>query len=115
MAIPRNKAVLATINEQGNSSMDDKTAYRQKLEARLDQWRAEIDKLQAKAEEAGADARIEYEKQVKDLRRKQEEAREMLGELDEAGEQAWKDLRSAIDKIWNDLGGAVNKAAERWG
>lgn len=42
--------------------MDEKSAYRQKLEARLDKWRAEIDELQAKASEASEDARLEYEK-----------------------------------------------------
>lgn len=95
--------------------MDDKSAYRQKLEARLDQWRAEIDKLQAKAAEASADARIEYEKQVEMLRGKQEEAREKLRELDDASDDAWKDLKGGIKKAWDDLGDAVQKATERFG
>ena len=57
MAIPRGKTVIATEKRQRrHPAMDEKSAYRQKLEARLDQWRAEIDKLQAKAAEASADA-----------------------------------------------------------
>lgn len=95
--------------------MDEKSVYREKLEARLDQWRAEIDKLKAKAAEAGADARKEYQDQVDALRGQQEEARERLKELDEATGDAWKNLKSRIEKVWDDLGDSVKKATERFG
>lgn len=95
--------------------MDEKSAYRQKLEARLDQWSTEIDKLQAKAVEASADARLKYEDQVKALRKQQDEAREKLSELDDASGEAWKDFRSGVEKAWDDLGDAVKKATERFG
>ena len=78
MAIPRGKTVIAT--EKGADPMDEKNVYRKKLEARLDQWRAEIDKLQSKAVEASADARLEYDKQIKELRSQQDEARQKLNE-----------------------------------
>src|SRR6056297_2046857 len=94
---------------------DEKDAYRQKLEARLDQWRAEIDKLQAKAAEAGADARVEYEKQVDELREKQDEAREKLKELDNASDDAWQDIKEGVEKAWESLGDAVKSARERFG
>jgi septal ring factor EnvC (AmiA/AmiB activator) len=114
MAIPRNKAVLATINEEGDSSMSDKSAYREKLEARLEQWRAEIDKLQAKAAEASADARKDYEDQVAELRKQQDEAREKLKELDEASDDAWEDIKDGVEKAWDKLGDAVKSARERF-
>ena len=94
--------------------MSDKSAYRQKLEARLDQWRAEIDKLQSKAEEAGADARIEYEDQLKRLQTRQDEARQKLKGLDDTSDDAWKDLKSGIEKAWDDLGSAVKNARKRF-
>ena len=95
--------------------MDEKSVYREKLEARLDQWRAEIDKLQAKAAEAGADARKEYQDQVDALRAQQEEARQKLKDLDEATGDAWKNLKSGIEKAWDDLGDSVKNATERFG
>ena len=94
--------------------MDDKSAYRQKLEARLDQWRADIDKLEAKAAEAQADARIEYKKQIEALRGKQKEARAKLDELDKASGEAWKDLKSGLETAWDDLGRAVKSAVDRF-
>lgn len=94
---------------------DEKDAYRQKLEARLDQWRAEIDKLQAKAVEVSADTRIQYAEQMEKLESQQAEARRRLEELDDASGEAWKDLTSGIEKAWNDLGEAVKRARERIG
>ncbi|MCU0984157.1 MAG: coiled coil domain-containing protein [Acetobacteraceae bacterium] len=94
--------------------MDDKSAYRQKLEARLEQWRAEIDMLEAKAREAGADARILYEKQVEEWRGKQQEARRRLDELDKASGEAWKDLKSGLEAAWAELGRTAKKVAERF-
>lgn len=94
--------------------MDDKSAYQQKLEARLDQWRADIDKLEAKAAEAGADARLKYQNEVKALRAKQDEARKKLEELGEAQGAAWKDLKSGVETAWDNLGKAVRNAADRF-
>jgi len=44
--------------------MSLKDAYVQKLQAKSDEWHAEIDKLKAKADSAKADAKIEYYKQI---------------------------------------------------
>jgi chromosome segregation ATPase len=49
---------------------DKKDTYIQKLKAKLDEWNATIDKLQAKADQAEAESKIEYEKQLADLRTK---------------------------------------------
>ncbi|MBJ3762531.1 coiled coil domain-containing protein [Maribius pontilimi] len=95
--------------------MDEKNAYRRKLEARLDQWRAEIDKLQNKAAEASADARQEYDEQVRNLREQQQDARAKLMELDDASGEAWKDLKKGVERAWDDLGAAVKKARKRFG
>ncbi len=40
--------------------MSDKKAYEEKQRAKLAEWRAEIDKLKAKAEQANAEMKIEY-------------------------------------------------------
>lgn len=95
--------------------MDEKTAYRRKLEARLDQWQAEIDKLRARAVEAGADASIEYQKQVEKLRGQQDAARERLKEIDAASGEAWRDLKAGAEKAWDDLESAISQARKRFG
>ncbi len=76
----------------------NKEAYQQKLQAKLDEWSAEIDKLKAKADGASADAKIELDKQLAKLRPLQEAAAQKLAELKKAGDDAWQDIQQAADK-----------------
>jgi len=62
----------------------------------LDEWKAEIDKMKAKADKVDADAQLEYYKQVEDLHLKYEATQEKLEELKEAGEDAWEDLKAGL-------------------
>ena len=95
--------------------MSTKQAYEQKLQARLDAWAADIAKLEAKASEAQADARIEYQKQVRELKSRQEEARSKLAEYQRAGEQAGADLKAGVEGALDALGGALKSASSRFG
>ena len=61
--------------------MIDRDAYVEKVKANIDQWNAEIDKLQANAREAQADAKIQYEKQLADMRKQRDEALEKMKEV----------------------------------
>lgn len=94
--------------------MSMKEAYEKKLQAQLDEWNAEIDKLKAKADSAEADAQLEYYKQIEDLREQQLAARAKLSELRQSGEDAWEDLKAGIDSAWKSLGDAVRSAASRF-
>tara|TARA_R110002012_G_scaffold108849_2_gene251812 strand:- start:13868 stop:14212 length:345 start_codon:yes stop_codon:yes gene_type:complete len=113
MAIPRSKVI--SDNKSGDGQMDDKSAYAEKFQARLDQWRAEIDKFQAKAKEASADTKLKYQREVDELRAKQKDAEMKLDELGEAQGKAWEDVKSGVESAWDDLGKAVRRAADRFG
>ena len=94
--------------------MGMKEAYQQKLEAQLDEWTADINKMKAKADKADADAQLEYYKQIEELRSKQETAQEKLEELKEAGEGAWEDLKTGVELAWSSLGEALKSASSRF-
>lgn len=94
--------------------MSMKEAYEQKIEAQLDEWKAEIEKMKAQARNADAEAQLEYYKQIEELRMKQETAREKLGELKQAGEDAWEDMKSGIELAWDSLGEAMKSARSRF-
>jgi len=94
--------------------MSVKEAYEQKLQARLDEWKAEIDKLKAKADGGEADARLRYEKEIDNLQKKQAEAREKLEELRKAGDDAWEDLKAGMENVWSSLEDAIGKATARF-
>lgn len=83
--------------------MDTKSAYKEKLEAHLKEWGAEINLLAAKAERAGADAKLKYAQDLDKLRNKQSQAGEKLKELEAASGDAWEVVKDTADKLWDDL------------
>lgn len=94
--------------------MSMKEAYEKKLQAQLDEWSAEIDKLKAKADGAEGDAQLEYYKHVEELRSMQEAANDKLSELKDAGDDGWEDLKAGLDSAWHSLGNALRSAASRF-
>ncbi len=89
---------------------EQRDAYIQKLKAKLDEWNAEISILAAKAEQAGAEAKIEYHRQLDDLRAKRRELEGKISELQEAGESAWEDLKQGLENSWEILKISFTKA-----
>ncbi|MCE2594391.1 coiled coil domain-containing protein [Motilimonas cestriensis] len=94
--------------------MSMKEAYQKKLQAQLDEWSAEIDKLKAKADHAEGDAQLEYYKEIEELRSMQETATKKLTELKDAGDDAWEDLKAGIDSAWDSLSNAMKSAGSRF-
>lgn len=83
--------------------MDNKELYQQKLQAQLDEWTAEIDKLKAKASGASADAQLQLNNEIEMLQTRIDEAKSKLGELAEAGEDAWESVKGSTETIWNSI------------
>ena len=91
-----------------------KEAYRDKMQAELDQYRARIDMLRAKAAESSADARIEYERQLDGLEERRQQMQARLDELGRTSGAAFDDMKKGIASAWHDLGQAVDQAAARF-
>lgn len=89
-------------------------AYIDKIQARLNEWDAEIEKLTAQADEAGADAKIRYEKQVDDLKKRQKEAQLKLDDMRKAGEDAWDDMKAGVEDAWKSLEKGIKDATSRF-
>ena len=89
---------------------EKRDAYVQKLKAKMDEWNAEIDKLAAKADQADAEAKIEYHKQLEDLRAKRKDLEDKIAELQQAGDGAWEDLKQGLENSWDILKTSFSKA-----
>lgn len=91
-----------------------RNAYRRKLAAQLKEWDAQINLLEAKVENAGADARIKGAEEFDSLRAVQRAASAKLKELERAGSEAWEQLKGTADTIWADLKAGVADAQARF-
>lgn len=94
--------------------MDTKKAYQERAEAQLKALEARIELMEARAEKAKAEAKVEYGRQLEDLRQKREEAEERLEGLKVAGTEAWRELMTGVDEAMTVLEAAVNSAAARF-
>jgi hypothetical protein len=93
---------------------DKRKAYEEKLDAQLKEWSAQIALLKAKADNAKADAKIEYHKTIDALQRKQNEAKTKLQELKTAGDEAWEELKAGAEKAWAEVKTAFHHASSRF-
>ena len=94
--------------------MENKEAYRDKLEAQMREWSAKIDLLKARADQAEAEAKIEYNKRIEDLRQKKEALKAKLDELRNASDAAWQDIKAGTERAAADLKDAVQSALSKF-
>ena len=90
--------------------MSKRDEYVEKLKTQLDQWNAEVAKWEAKAQKAQAGARVEYEKQLKEVRRQRDQALEQMKRVQAATGEAWVDLVRGADDAWAKMREALEKA-----
>lgn len=89
-------------------------AYKQKLAAQLKEWSAQINLLEAKVENAGADTKVKRAEALHGLRAKQHAASEKMKELENASGDAWEQAKATADKIWQDLKAGVAEAHSKF-
>ena len=94
--------------------MEIKDAYKQKMAAQLKEWTAQINLLEAKAENAGADMKVMRAKKLHELRAKQHAASDKLKEMEKASGEAWEQVKKTADKIWDDLKAGIADAQSKF-
>ncbi|MCA9483591.1 MAG: coiled coil domain-containing protein [Nitrospina sp.] len=94
--------------------MSLKEEYQRKLEAKIDEWSAELEVLKAKANSAQADARIKYQQELQELNSRLNELRQKRDRLKTSGEDAWEDIKAGVDKAWDSLSEGLKSAASRF-
>ncbi|MFZ3207327.1 MAG: hypothetical protein WA140_00610 [Geobacteraceae bacterium] len=77
--------------------MSTREDYIRKMQAKLEEWSADIDTLSAKTSEISADVRNEYNEQIASLKAKRAAARQKIEDLDQSGESAWTGIGEAVD------------------
>lgn len=83
--------------------MSEKDTFIKKMETRIDQANAEVERYKAKAAEAGADVEIKYGKTLDELRAKREAAVMQLDELKAAGDDALGDIQRNLENLLDDF------------
>ncbi len=93
---------------------DKRKAYEEKIDAQLKEWNAQIVLLNAKADQAKAEVKVEYYKTIENLQGKQDTARTKFLELRTVGDDAWEDIKTGAENVWDDVKTAFNSASSRF-
>lgn len=79
--------------------MTKQSIYIEKMKSQLDELNANMNKLQAKAEEAKEDARDMYKAEMAKLQDQSKLAVAKLGEMKTASEETWESMVVEMEKV----------------
>lgn len=94
--------------------MDIDQVKTEKREAQLREWKAKLEQLQAKADQATADAKIQYQQEVDKLRGQFGSLQSRLSELKSSSDAALGDMKSGFQSAWNEFSAALKQASARF-
>lgn len=83
--------------------MSKREAYVEKFKAQLDEWNADIEKLEDKARVATAETKTKIEEQVAALKGLRDDASAKLAALRMSTEDRWETLKDATEAAWAAL------------
>tara|TARA_R110001592_G_scaffold349243_1_gene644100 strand:+ start:286 stop:576 length:291 start_codon:yes stop_codon:yes gene_type:complete len=94
--------------------MNKKELYQQKIQAQLNEWKAEVDKLKANASGGSADAQLKLKKQIEALHGKIGEGKAKLSEIADVSEDTWESVKDDLDSAWNSIRSSVSEAVDKF-
>lgn len=94
--------------------MSMKATYQEKLQAKLEEWNTEIERLTEKAAEVEATAQDQYKEEIEDLQARQQEVQAKLDELQQSGEGAWEDIKAGVEMSKTSLEESLKSAKARF-
>ena len=94
--------------------MSSRDEYLDQFKAKLDEWNAEIDKLESNARQAQADAKVQYDKQLEALREMRDDAQTKFSEMQNATTEAWDVMVQGTEKAWQAWGSAFENARSKF-
>jgi hypothetical protein len=92
-----------------------KQDFEKQIQNQLAVWQAQIKDYQERLKDAGAKAQADTEKSITQLQAQAEEAKKLLGQVQQASEAAWKDVHAANLKALEQLQKGWADALKRFG
>jgi F0F1-type ATP synthase membrane subunit b/b' len=86
----------------------------EKGEEALDKADAKIAEIEDKAAKASGDAKVQYQKEVKELKKMRAHAAQKLDDLKNSSADAWDDTKQGFTKAYEDLHEAYNDAVKKF-
>jgi ElaB/YqjD/DUF883 family membrane-anchored ribosome-binding protein len=94
--------------------MGTKAEYQERVESELQVISDQIEAWSVKAARSEGEVRVEFERQLDELRRIQNRGESGLKELKEEGEDTWESVRPRLDGVLSELRHAILNIGSRF-
>ncbi len=84
--------------------MAKRDEYVERVKKRLDDWNADIKKLEDAYEKAETGARLRLKEQIQSLHRHREEAQAQIRRIEDAAEEVWHEIARGAEEAWRRIG-----------
>jgi hypothetical protein len=91
----------------------EKLAYVGKFRARLVEWEQQIDQLKAKAAQASAHGKVEYERTIQEMKARRDRLRGRIEAMKEVRDEDWDTLKRELDRMWTELEEALARLSKQ--
>ena len=95
-------------------SKQQKEEILRQMQAKLDQYKQNIEKLKIKTELMGQGLKADFDRRIEELQAKQEAAEEKLSELKSSSGKAWSVMKEGLDQAMVDLEQAYVDASSQF-
>jgi len=95
------------------AKLSKKDEFLERLGIEMDHVKAGLMELKAKGRTLKLEARLEYDRGLKSLEKKEQELKIRMGEWSKAGQRAGKDVKKGLERAAEDLKKAVDDAYAR--
>ena len=90
--------------------VQQKEEYENQIRAKLDEFDARVDELQAKARAEATETKAELKEALEDFRRKREAAQKDLEKLEDAAVEGWEQMKAGMANAMEELEQAYERA-----
>lgn len=88
--------------------MSKRDEYVETMKRQLDEWNADLDKLETRLSGAAEPLRSRLQPQLSKARDSYATARQKLSEIRSAGEESWEGLTDDAEHLWKALRQSIN-------
>jgi predicted nucleic acid-binding Zn-ribbon protein len=106
----RNRWWQSHSKQEAEMSEAEKTAYQEKMEAKLTKIKADIQHMEGELKARKADVRIGMQEELQRLRQRSEGVKAKLHGLKTASGAAWTQAKDGVARAWSALESAFQKA-----
>jgi hypothetical protein len=94
--------------------MNSNEEYTAALEAKKAELKAEMERLNEKAEIAGLESELRYRQFMQELRDQYNDTEKMMEKLRQSSGDAWNEVRSGLDKAFDDMRHSIRQAQDQF-